>query len=498
MQHFFSHRLALLSVFALAIIFLSACSGALGPGYVIQKQNIELHFVSSPEPHLAIRCTYGLLNSGNQPLHTFRIVLPPADAFHRGATSAQWDGHSIAVQNVSLASPSDIGDTVELRLSEPWPVKHKRTLTLDYELSTGFHLGSYLAVSPDTFFAFPESWNPTLLPAKHLLGAGGVPPKKWTLTVRVPSGFLVHASGIAGKRRSAGAEWRYSFTQEPREFAPFATGGKYLEREISANGQRILFWTLQPIDPAAAQNAANSIAPRARYYESEYGPSAKGPRTIRLLECPAPSKNFGCGALPETVLVHQAWVSRGLTDKEFYDDMNFELAYTWFGGVSRVRFDESPLPVDAVAPYAGWEAQARADGGDARATRIRSLLSDFDKHSADCKEKIVLPLPPSEHGCSYSLAWTKSALFFFALEDEFGRAQLHQSLKSMIQDRRGTDFVLQDLISALDSETHHPQGPFVRQWLKHSGIPDDFRARYSMAGAPAANSDPNSPKEPHP
>jgi len=144
LQHFFSHRLALLSVFALAIIFLSACSGALGPGYVIQKQNIELHFVSSPEPHLAIRCTYGLLNSGNQPLHTFRIVLPPADAFHRGATSAQWDGHSIAVQNVSLASPSDIGDTVELRLSEPWPVKHKRTLTLDYELSTGFHLAAIL------------------------------------------------------------------------------------------------------------------------------------------------------------------------------------------------------------------------------------------------------------------------------------------------------------------------------------------------------------------
>ena len=477
---------------------MSGCSIALGPGYTTQKQDLELHFISSPEPHLSVHCTYHLLNSGNQSLHGLRIVLPAAEAFHRSATAAQWNGHAVDVRNVRPASASDVGDTIELQLPEPWPAKHKRTLVLDYELSTGFHLGSYLSVTPDTFFAFPESWNPTLLPAKHLLGTGGVPPKKWTFSVRVPSGFLVHASGIAGKRKSSGAEWLYSFTQEPHEFAPFATGGKYLERETSANGQRILFWTLQPADPAAAQNAANSIASRAHYYDSEYGPSSKGDRTIRLLECPVPSKNFGCGALPGTILVHQAWIARGLKDKEFYEDMNFELAYTWFGGVSRVRFDESPLPMDALAPYAGWEAQAREDASDARAARIRSLLSDFDKHSSDCKEKIVLPLPPGEYGCSYSLAWTKSALFFFALEDESGRAQLHQSMKSMIQDLRGADFGLQDLISALDSETHKPQGPFVRQWLKHSGIPDDFRARYSMAVAPAANSDTNSPKEPHP
>jgi hypothetical protein len=498
LQHFFSHRLWSLSVFALAIVFLSGCNVALGPGYLIQKQDIELHVVSSLEPHVAVHCTYHLLNSGNQPLHSLRIVVPAADAFHRSATSAQWDGHSIGIQTVSPASPSDTGDTVELRLPEPWLVKHKRTLTLDYELSTGFHLGSYLAVGPDTFFVFPESWNPSLLPAKHLFATGGVPPKKWTLFVRVPTGFLVHASGIAGKRKNAGREWLYSFIQQRREFAPFAVGGKYVEREASANGRRILFWTLQPLDPAAAQNAADSLASRAHYYELEYGPSTKDSRTLRLLECPAPSKTFGCGTLPETILVHQAWIARGLMDKEFYEDVNSELAYTWFGGVSRVRFDESPLPMDAVAPYAGWEAQARGDGGDARVARIRSLLSDFDKRSSDCKEKIILPLPPGEYGCSYSPAWTKSALFFFALEDEFGRPQFHQALKSMIQDRRGADFRLQDLISALDSETHHPEGPFVRHWLKHSGIPDDFRARYSMADTPAANFDPNSPKEPHP
>jgi hypothetical protein len=175
--------------------------------------------------------------------------------------------------------------------------------------------------------------------------------------------------------------------------------------------------------------------------------------------------------------------------------MNFELAYTWFGGVARVRFDESPLPMDALAPYAGWEAQAREIGGNARSEKIRSLLSDFDKQSADCKEKISLPLPAGEHGCAYSPAWTKSALFFFALEDRIGHAQFHQALKSMIQDRRGRDFSLEDLISSADTESHQSQGPFVRQWLKHSEIPDDFRTRYSMNASPAANSELNLVKE---
>jgi len=255
---------------------------------------------------------------------------------------------------------------------------------------------------------------------------------------------------------------------------------------------------LQPVDSAAAQNAANSITSRAHYYESEYGGSAKSPRIIRLLECIVPTKSFGCGALPETILVHQAWIARGLKDKGFFEDMNFELAYTWFGGVSRVRFDEGPLPMDAVAPYAGWEAQAREDGPNSRAARIQSLLSDFDKRSAECQQKIVLPLPPEEQGCSYSPAWTKSALFFFALEDRIGSAPFHQSLKYMIQARRSRDFRLQDLISAMEFESHQPQGPFVRQWLKHPGIPDDFRSRYAVAGAPAADSDPDSFKEPHP
>jgi len=68
----------------------------------------------------------------------------------------------------------------------------------------------------------------------------------------------------------------------------------------------------------------------------------------------------------------------------------------------------------------------------------------------------------------------------------------------MLADRRGSDVGLEDLISAMESETNDPQGPFVRHWLKHPSIPEDFRARYSMAVAPVANPETSSPKESHP
>jgi hypothetical protein len=486
---------AILFAFSFLAFSFGGCSVTLGPAYTIEKQNFELHFVPAQEPHLAVRCTYQLVNSGNQPLQSMRITLPPAAAFHRTSSAAEWNGQQLNEQLVSAAAAMDIGDTVELRWNDPWNPKQRRTLILRYDLSSGSHLGNFLAASPETFFAYPDSWNPILLAPRGVFGAGGVSPKKWNISVRVPDGFLVHSSGAPGKKSRSQGEVVFSFLQRPGDFAPFAAGGKYVEREIHSGGARILFWTLQPVDSEAAQNAAVFIARRAHYYETEYGKSGRD-STIRLLECVIPGQNFGCGQLPQTIFVHQAWIARGWKDKKFYEDADFELAYTWFGGVSRVRFDEFPLPMDAAAPYAGWEAQAQEEGGDARNERIRWLLRDFNKQAEECKDKIVLPRPAGSQTCSYSASWSKSGLLFFALEDRIGRTTFHNALRNMIQYRRGSDFSLADLISASEAESHQAQGQFVREWLKHAGIPDDFRARYSVHATAATNSSTNSTKEP--
>jgi hypothetical protein len=82
----------------------------------------------------------------------------------------------------------------------------------------------------------------------------------------------------------------------------------------------------------------------------------------------------------------------------------------------------------------------------------------------------------------------KSVLFFFALQDRYGQDVFNKALSHMLDARRGGGFDLDDLIAAFEQETHQNVAEFVRQWMKHPGVPNDFRARYEItSGALASN-----------
>ena len=82
----------------------------------------------------------------------------------------------------------------------------------------------------------------------------------------------------------------------------------------------------------------------------------------------------------------------------------------------------------------------------------------------------------------------KSFLFFFALQDRYGQDAFSKALRHMLYARGGGGFNLDDLIAAFEQETHQNVAEFVRHWMKHPGVPDDFRARYDgSTGAIASN-----------
>jgi aminopeptidase N len=82
-----------------------------------------------------------------------------------------------------------------------------------------------------------------------------------------------------------------------------------------------------------------------------------------------------------------------------------------------------------------------------------------------------------------------SLLFFYALEDKYGREHLHAALRHMVQARRLQTYEVQDLMAALEQETHQEVGSFFRLWLKHPGIPEEFRARYEAPAEPKTASE---------
>ena len=76
----------------------------------------------------------------------------------------------------------------------------------------------------------------------------------------------------------------------------------------------------------------------------------------------------------------------------------------------------------------------------------------------------------------------KSFLFFYALQDQYGRETFRRALGHMLHARQQRGFELDDLIAAFEQEdTRQNAAEFVRQWMKHPGVPEGFRARYEGA-----------------
>ncbi len=75
-------------------------------------------------------------------------------------------------------------------------------------------------------------------------------------------------------------------------------------------------------------------------------------------------------------------------------------------------------------------------------------------------------------------------LFLLALEAQCGKEKLRRALAWMVRSLRGKPVGYEDLRSALEGETRQNLSELFRVWLKHPGIPGDFRARYEEKNEP--------------
>jgi len=88
----------------------------------------------------------------------------------------------------------------------------------------------------------------------------------------------------------------------------------------------------------------------------------------------------------------------------------------------------------------------------------------------------------------------KSFLFFYALRDRYGADVFGRAVRHMLSARQGVGFDLADFISAFEQETHANIAEQVRLWMKHPGVPQEFRDRYGEASAAATPTSEEKPK----
>jgi hypothetical protein len=463
--------------------WVSSCAVALGPGYSIEKQEIRVQFLPGPDPRIRVDSDYQLRNTGSQPLSSLELRLPWSRSFHLAASQAAWDGAALAEQT----SPANPRNTL-LALPQRWNVSERHTLHLSAEFQTSAAGQGGFSFSSDAFFLPSEGWAPELLPSQGLFATGGVPPKEWKLVVRVPDGFLVHASGRSKKTSRSGREITVQELQHPEDRYPFVVAGLYKEALLDAGtGNKVFLWTRSQEDSARLRQSADALVRAVQVYDATFGARAQKSKPFWIVECPVLA---GCFSASESVYATLLGAEPGAVSSELasLDTLLIDfsrgtpklaaaapaLAASWLGYGQNPGFYNQKPPLSAFPAFAsalGWEA---IDGPSSRNETIRRALHMIPKSTGARKTE------------DENVMRAKSFLFFYALQERYGQEAFRHAIIHMLSARQGRGFDLDDLIAAFEEETHQNVAEFVRLWMKHPGVPDEFRARYENASASIA------------
>jgi hypothetical protein len=481
------HLRLLLRLFVASVGFwVSSCAAALGPGYAIENQEIRVQFVAGSEPRIHVDADYQLRNIGTKPLSSVELRLPGRRSFRLTAALTTWDGASLAEESSPLLPRNTL-----LPLPQRWKVSERHTLHLSAELQNPVGGETGFTFASDAFFLPSEGWAPELLPSQGLFSTGGVPPKQWRMQVRVPAGFLVHTSGRSTKTSRGAGGATVDSVQRVEDRYPFVVAGRYKETSLDAgDGTRVFVWTRAQEDSARSQQAADALVRAMQTYDATFGARNAKHRPFWIVECPVVA---GCFTSQESLYANLLSAEPGAVSSELASLdtllMDFTggtpklaaaapaLAASWLGYGQNPGFYQQQPPLSALPAFASALGQEAVDGPSSRTETIRRALRMIPKDAG------VVARKQQEDP---AVLRAKSFLFFYAVQERYGREAFRRAITHMLSARQGRGFDLDDFIAAFEEETHQNIAEFVRQWMKHPGVPDDFRARYESASASIA------------
>jgi len=468
----------------------------LGPGYIINKQDIDVHFTPGASPQIAIQFDYELSNNGTRPLSELEARLPRRWRFKTSNVQVTWDGQALQPET----SP-DYARNVLLKLPGSWTISARHKLHIAVNLEPPAPGESYLGFAPDAFFLPAEGWAPELLPAKGIFATGGAPPDKWNLTVHLPRDFVVHTSGDKIKTSKHGEEATIHARQRIVDLYPFVIAGRYVTKQIGSDRQKINLWTRAPQDPGDIRAVSDALVKTLANYNLVFGPRSVGEPPagflgrrhkpgqnglpLWLAECPVIPGCFTernslnarlLGAKDEIrsgemISEDSAMIDPGPGLKKMALGAAPALAASWLGYGQSPGFYEQDPPLSAFPTFAAAVGDEALNGATARIETIRRALTLIPKN------------PPPTGKETDEAVRAKSILFFYALQDRYGQETFRKAVRHMLDARRNSGFNLDDLIAAFDEEGHGNTAAFVRLWMKHPGVPADFRAKYENNSA---------------
>ncbi len=469
---------------AAGLLSLVACAVPLGPSYTVEQQQLEVRYFAASQPHLGVRASYRLMNTGNQALSSLEVTLPAEKAYGRQNLRVLLDNHGLAPQVVSEPRR----DTFRISFDAVWPRRARHTVEIAYDLTASVESSPRMVIGRDAFLLCSGSWYPLLLPQRGIFAKGGERPDPTQISIWVPQDFVALSSGRATGTHRRNGEFEHRFRLSKQDFDPFVVAGRYHEQNVHTPNGTVIFWTFQPAPAEQVQRAGARIAATVRTYERTFGAIGKGRPTVWVAEVSQRgekvSREIGQPAafsLPNVVLLNSVdFTPAGLSEGTI-TFVELELAATWFGNTLRGQ-PQSPLPLMAsLVKYAARVAgEARGELVEPR-ERAVSLLRRFEDARKRVEEK---PTTVDVESWREQMNLAKAELFLLALEAQCGKEKLRRALAWMVRSLRGKSVGYEDLRSALEAETRQNLAEFFRVWLNHPGIPGDFRARYEEKNEP--------------
>lgn len=483
-------RLSLAAALPGIALWAASCTVPLGPGYDIQKQQIHVDFSPASAPALRIDAEYTLKNTGTQPIPSLEVRLPRR-RFEVSNLSVTWDGAAMA----PVPSPEyPRNSLVEFR--EPWAMTTRHTLRIAFEIVQLPRRQTGWAFASDAFFLPQGGWSPELLPSRAVAGYGGTPPAKWELTASVPPDFRVHASGEQRHVSRQRDRLVVRFQQSSSDLSPFIVAGRYAGSSLGHGDWKIHLWTRSAPDSKALAGASGELARELDVYNAVFGTPSKQPAPIWIVECPVPDgcivssdapflrffgEQFGA-ANAEMISFNTAIVNISGASTHIAAVVGPSLAASWLGYGRNPGFYEQQPPMSALPLFAAALGREAVLGPSARTDMIRRALAQ-------------IPRKPARKGQEDPrVLRAKSFLFFYALRDRYGADAFGRAVRHMLSARRGVGFDLPDFIAAFEQETHQNVAEQVRLWMKHPGVPQEFRDRYGEASATATSTPEEKPQ----
>ncbi len=424
------------------------------------------------------------------------LRLPGRRRFKSTNVTIEWDGKALE----AVQSTENMRETV-LNLAHAWTVSDSHILRVNMDLESASGDEQYLGFAPDAFFLPAQGWAPELLPAKGAFGTGGLPPAKWNLTVHAPKDFVVHTSGDKIKNSKHGELLTVRATQRVADIYPYVIAGRYVTKQIGTAREKIYLWTRKAQDAGDLRAVSDSLVKTLASYDAMFGgrsvaqapggffsrhhkPNGKNEPPLWLVECPMMPGCFGdrttrnarmLGGKDEDIPGEMISIDSAVIDprpgvKKVFSAAAPALAASWLGYGQSPGFYEQDPPLSAFPAFAAAIGNEALNGPTARTESIRRALALVPKESTKLET-------------DETVMRAKSFLFFYGLEDRYGQEIFRKAVRHMLDARRSSGFNLDDLIAAFDQESHRNMAEFVRLWMKHPGVPADFRAKYENTSA---------------